>query len=168
MAPRVAIDTCVFIDVLTRGQAPGSAQRLADSIRLFRAAESGLVRATLCAIVPAEVAGASPMREVDGDRAETRRRRKAALDWIQGFAFDLVEVDRGLAEAAAELTAPYALKGPDALVLAAAIASGCETLYTWDERLLRIQGESGLRILTPEDYEPESGRPLAGVDTLTD
>src|SRR3954469_24724458 len=71
--------------------------------------------------------------------------RRFEADWP---SFEVVEVDAGLAEQAAELTVPEELRSLDALHLAAAllIASPGLTLATWDLRLHRAAQKRGLQV----------------------
>jgi predicted nucleic acid-binding protein len=67
-------------------------------------------------------------------------------DWIN---FDIVEVDRELAERAAEIARATRLRALDALHLAAALRLGDDapTFATWDARLHRAAHRHGLRTL---------------------
>lgn len=68
------------------------------------------------------------------------------VDWCD---FDIVEVDRGLTERAAELAISSGLRSLDALHLAAALtlSNGELTFATWDRRLHRAARAHGLRTL---------------------
>lgn len=72
-------------------------------------------------------------------------------DWL---AFDVVEVDRALAEHAAELATTTELRSLDAIHLAAALVLPVKelTVATWDVRLHRAAGKRGLRTL-PADLD---------------
>ncbi len=67
-------------------------------------------------------------------------------DWI---GCDVVELDRGLAEHAAQLAPSSGLRALDALHLAAALSLSTEGLLfaTWDTRLHRAARAHGLRTL---------------------
>ena len=69
-------------------------------------------------------------------------------DWL---AFDVVEVDRKLAEQAAELAISNELRSLDALHLAAALVLPREDLAvaTWDVRLHRAARDHGLDAFPP-------------------
>ncbi len=69
--------------------------------------------------------------------------RKIEREWL---SFDVIEVDRTLAEHAAELTLSSELRSLDALHLAAALVLPPEslTIATWDTRLHRAAREQGL------------------------
>jgi uncharacterized protein len=78
------------------------------------------------------------------DRAGGRKAvRRIERDWL---SFDVVEVDRILAEHAAELALTSDLRSMDALHLAAALVLPAEglTIATWDVRLHRAAREQGL------------------------
>lgn len=72
--------------------------------------------------------------------------RRFYEDWP---AFDVIEVDQDLAEHAAELATADALRGLDALHLAAALLLPRQdvTLATWDRRLHRATASRGLHLL---------------------
>lgn len=67
-------------------------------------------------------------------------------DWL---AFDVIEVDRALAEHAAQLALSAELRSLDALHLAAALVLPSEdlTVATWDGRLHRAACDQGLATL---------------------
>lgn len=69
--------------------------------------------------------------------------KRVESDWL---AFDVVEVDRELAEQAAELAISTELRSLDALHLAAALVLPAEdlTVATWDVRLHRAARDRGL------------------------
>ncbi len=58
-----------------------------------------------------------------------------------------IALDSAVFDHATELRARHGLKTPDALHLAAAIAAGCEELWTNDERLTRA-ADNRIRIVT--------------------
>ena len=71
---------------------------------------------------------------------------KVERDWTR---VDVIEVDKALAEHAAELAIHHRLRTLDALHLAAALAIADEdpTFVTWDADLHRAAREQGLRTL---------------------
>ena len=64
--------------------------------------------------------------------------------------FQVLPITSGAAERAAELRARYALRTPDALQVAVALASGCEAFLTNDSKLRRI---TDLRVLVLDELE---------------
>jgi hypothetical protein len=72
--------------------------------------------------------------------------RRVEEDWL---SFDVIEVDQGLAEHAAELALSTELRSLDALHLAAALLLAPEnlTVATWDARLHRAARGHGLETL---------------------
>lgn len=72
--------------------------------------------------------------------------KKVESDWL---AFDVVEVDRELAEHAAQLALSTELRSLDALHLAAALVLRAEdlTIATWGTRLHRAARDQGLDTL---------------------
>lgn len=79
-----------------------------------------------------------------GEPADAMRAKR---DWMVGC--DVVEIDPGLAEDAAQLAVTSGLRALDALHLAAALSLSGEglTFATWDARLHRAAREHGLRTL---------------------
>jgi len=73
--------------------------------------------------------------------------KRAMRDWVIGC--DVVELDRDLAEHAAQLAIASGLRALDALHLAAALSLSAECLIfaTWDARLHHAAREHGLRTL---------------------
>lgn len=78
-----------------------------------------------------------------GLRAGTRSTDRVRGDWSN---FDVVEVDQGLAERAAQLAVSSGLRALDALHLAAALSVPAPSILfaTWDTRLHRAAREHGL------------------------
>jgi uncharacterized protein len=72
--------------------------------------------------------------------------KRVERDWL---AFDVIEVDRALAEHAAQIALSAELRSLDALHLAAALVLPSEdlTIVTWDARLHRAALDQGLTTL---------------------
>ena len=132
---RVYPDACVVIDVV-QGE-PALRQRLNAALSpLSRAspevAYSDLTRLE-CRVKPLASANTSLLARYDRFFA------------TPGFV--RISLDAAVFDQATELRARHGLKTPDALHLAAAIASGCEELWTNDERLIQA-AENRIRIVT--------------------
>ncbi|MGC0273152.1 type II toxin-antitoxin system VapC family toxin [Pseudactinotalea sp. Z1739] len=154
VVPKVAIDSCVFVNVLCRGDDPGEPERFPHSVQVFEAVASGGLQAIISALVPAEVLGAHSIRGTAEKRDEMYRRRKDARAWLTNGNFMLVEVERTIVEQAADLAHTHQLKGADAVILASAIEAACDVLYTWDDDLLKVEGRVDVAIRTPDAYIP--------------
>jgi len=149
---RVCIDANVFIDVFVRPA--GRESRLPGSLWVLEAAERGEHQLVVPAHVIAETLCSGPMRP---DAARLRADRKANvtrfLAWLRDSRPLVVEVDSLLAQHAGELGQELEIKGPDALVLAAALRARCTVLYSWDDDdLTRHDGHpllDGLRVVNP-------------------
>ncbi|SFE54409.1 PIN domain-containing protein [Actinopolyspora alba] len=77
-----------------------------------------------------------------------------------------VSIDQRVARRAAELAPEHDLKGFDASILAAAELARCETLYTWDNDLLKIGDKiSGLTVCEPQI--PDSSTSDSSEDQLS-
>ncbi|MBV7702840.1 PIN domain-containing protein [Nocardia nova] len=150
--PRVAVDTCVVVDLLT-------------NVDPVRAANAGYLldghgtryEIVLPAIVLTEIAGTGEIRgnhlpaDVRGERVA------AAISWISASRFIVAELSERLARKAADLAVEHQLKGPDGSVLATAMAWRCGSLYTRDNGILKCAGKfHDLKILEPQaPPEPE-------------
>lgn len=146
--PRVLVDTSVLIEVLTRS--PQQPELLDPSLWVFEAAEQGIHRIVLPALVIAEVFGAHPMRGVDLPGPEREQRVQRAREWFRDADFLVVDVDQRLAEAAGQLSGQLQLKGGDAIMVAAAVTYGCGVLYSWDQDHLNCNGRvAALEIRAP-------------------
>jgi predicted nucleic acid-binding protein len=66
-----------------------------------------------------------------------------------GRALRFIEIDRRLLKAAAQLRATFKLKPPDAIQVAAALVSGCNSFLTNDRRIPAV---AGLKILQVKNY----------------
>jgi predicted nucleic acid-binding protein len=147
---RVAIDTCVLVNIMTGGKID-EAHWLEASTAVVRAAERGEYRLAISALVIAELAGTGAIR---GKNVPAKIRR-ARIGRVRAFmaeaGYMIVETDARTADKAADLAINHQLFGPDAIVLASALHSKAKILYTWDKDLLRLNGEFPLQILRPSD-----------------
>ncbi|MEO8578108.1 MAG: type II toxin-antitoxin system VapC family toxin [Gemmatimonadales bacterium] len=132
----IALDTSVFIYFIE--EHPRWID-IVDSILALASTDRELVTSELtlleCLVIP--------YRAGDQSLAE---RYEALLCRSRGLS--LIPVDRANLRAAAQLRARYGLKTPDALQIAAALATGSSSFVTNDRRLPEIPG---LRILQLRD-----------------
>ncbi len=63
----------------------------------------------------------------------------------------VVPIDIGIAKEGARLRSQYALRTPDALILASAMSEGAQAFLTNDTRLRRVERE-GITIIVLDDY----------------
>lgn len=125
----MAIDTAVVIYMIERHA------RFASLVRpLFEAADRGEVALVTSGVTLIEVM-VVPLRA--GDEALAAR-YEALL--TRGRGLTLVDLDRPLLRAAARLRATHAVRTPDALQLAAALARRCGCFLTNDRRLPSFPG----------------------------
>lgn len=128
---KVYLDTCVLI-YRVEGTEPYS-QAVATAVRSVPDADfciSDLVRLE-CLV--------GPIRRGD-DALRTVYER-------QFEHFTLVPLDRAVFELAAEFRARTSLRIPDGLHAAAAVAHGCDELWTNDTRLDRLAGTLSVRVV---------------------
>ena len=137
----LAVDTAIFIYWIE--EHPRWVTLLDE---LFRAADSGKLALVTSAVTLLEVL-VVPYRAGDIFLAE---RYEALL--TRGRGLRLVDLDRAQLRAAAQLRAVRpALKTPDALQVAAALAAGCTALLTNDRDIPSV---AGLRILQLASFDP--------------
>ncbi len=134
----VALDTSVFIYFIEEDPT-----FLPVITPLFRQADDGKRSLTTSGLTLLEVL-VVPYRA--GHR-ELAKRYEALLTRSRGVR--LVDVTREQLRAAAQLRAATGVKTPDALQLAAALATGCTAFVTNDRRLPRIPG---LRVIQLASY----------------
>ena len=128
---RVCVDTSVFLAVFARET--DLPERLEPSLWVLEGAQAGQHEIVIPATVISEIAGAPVMRPQGKAAAERRARTLDRFtQWLVDNQFLIVDVDRRLASRAAQLCQQYELRGPDACVLAAALATNCSALYSWD------------------------------------
>lgn len=124
----VAIDTAIVIYLMERHE------KYLPVVRpLFEAADRGALELVTSAVTLLEVL-VVPYRAGDTDLAA---RYEAILTRSRGVT--LVDLDRPLLRAAAQLRAVYGVRTPDALQLAAALGRRCGCFLTNDRRLPDIR-----------------------------
>jgi uncharacterized protein len=126
---RVAIDTCVFIYFMESDVA-----WLPVLLPLFEAVGAGdgaLVTSSLTLLEVLVI----PYRAGDLAIAE---RYEALLSRSRGLS--MIDMDRSILRAAAQLRAKFRLKTPDSIQIAAALASRCTSFITSDRKIPDIPG----------------------------
>jgi predicted nucleic acid-binding protein len=135
----VALDTAVFIYLIQEHP-----QFLLVVEPIFRALDAGTLSAVTSSLTLLEVL-VVPYRTGDVALAESYER---ILTGSRGLR--LVDLGRAQLRTAAQLRARHAgLRTPDALQLAAALATGCTTFVTNDRRLPAL---AGLRVVQLADW----------------
>lgn len=161
---RVAVDSCVIVNVLTSGGVDEPAW-LPASQAVLRAAEAGQFEVTISTVTIAEVFGDGGTRGNHLTKDARRENIAAARTWLTEHRFLVVETDATLARKAAELAVEHQLKGADAIVLASAVRAGARHLCTWDDGLLKVGSLlDGLSVVSPADVPLE--RDLFGSITV--
>lgn len=112
---------------------------------IFAAIDAGLLEGVTSGVTLLETL-VTPYRAGNRSLAE---RYEALLTRSRGIR--LLDLQRPLLRAAAQLRASVQVKTPDALQLAAALATNCAVYITNDRNLPRVQG---LRVLQLRDYLP--------------
>jgi hypothetical protein len=153
-APRVFIDTCLLVN-LAIGAATSDEQ---DKLPASRGVIEAILNKKMCGymsvITIAELLGNGEIRGNHISRQERHRRIKTAQAWLQNSPIISVEADSTLAFEAGKLAQQHQLKGPDALILASSLRIQAKTLYTWDNGLLKINGNiNDIDIVKPSTYQ---------------
>lgn len=110
---------------------------------VFAEFESGTVRGSSSYVTLVEVL-VKPLKE--GQRAVADRYREVLLN---ARSFDLMPLDRGVAESSARIRAQYGFKTPDAIQLASAVQAGAGAFVTNDKALRQF---SEVDVLILDDY----------------
>lgn len=147
---RASVDTCVLVNIMTGGEVD-DADWLEWSLSVVEAAERGDYRLTISALVIAELAGTPTIRGSHIPPRVRHRRVNAVRDFFSSAGYLVVDLDQRTAMHASELATRHQLFGPDAIVLASALAANSFVLYTWDEGLLKLNGEFNMPILRPSE-----------------
>jgi predicted nucleic acid-binding protein len=153
--PRVAVDTCVFVNIITNG-ARDDASWLKFSRRVVNRALEGKYRLVVPTLVIAEVAGNGKIRGDHLSRNERSVQVAAFREWLDKARFLEVELDSHTARLAADLAIANQLKGGDAAVLACALTAKADVLYTWDDGLLKLRDTAGISIAKPSILDDEN------------
>ena len=135
------IDTSVLIKLIIDEDGSDEAEAIWDSADALVSAATLVVEAR-AALAAAWRAGRLTRRQFDGAKAEL-----AGL--IEELA--LVEVDGELIEEAAELAEQDALRGYDALHLAAALRVGADVFSSADTARCRVAGSHSFPVANPLD-----------------
>lgn len=147
---RVAVDTSVVVNFLTGGR-NDRPEWLEHSTWIFEAAQGGVHRLVIPALVLAEVAGDPESRGSQIPKRDRHRRVVKVREWLVGGGFLVADIDERVARRAAELAVEYQLRGADACVAAAAEVNRCRTLYSWDKDHLKLDGcLDGTRVTQPQ------------------
>ncbi|WP_157734741.1 type II toxin-antitoxin system VapC family toxin [Actinopolyspora erythraea] len=164
LLPRVAVDTCVIIATLLE---PDPHQQRQEPSKWVFEQHNLAHTVVLPSIVAPELLGAGSIRGSHGGKHERAQRIQDAQRWlISSREFVFVSIDQRVARRAAELALEHDLKGTDASILAAAELARCETLYTWDNDLLKIGDRiSGLTVCEPKI--PDSSTSDSSEDQLS-
>lgn len=153
---RVAVDTCILINVLTGG-AGEDPSRLVHARWVLEQAIKGETTLFLPAMVLPELAGNSAVRDTALARPERERRLAKVVSWIHNARFTVIELDDRNARAAARLAEEHQLKPADASILACALGARVGQLLTWDGKLLALDPVvEGLSITEPLMTGPQT------------
>jgi predicted nucleic acid-binding protein len=159
--PRIYVDTCVYLDLLTKNAEPHQdtgEPRWVSAKALFDAVNDDRVVLGASALIEAEVLCVPAVREgAQGTMDHIR-------GWFTAEATAWTDVDRFLAREAARLAGAWHVKranprkrlgGADAVHLAAAVRLGCDYLMTNDGGFPIGHEVQGVRVLRPTIVWPE-------------
>lgn len=153
--PRIYVDTCVYLDLLTKNEEahPDTGiPRWVSAKALFDAVNDDRVTLAASALIEAEVQCVGAVRDGTGPILEMVR------GWFTAEATQWTDVDRFLATEAARLARAWhssradtrkRLGGADATHLAAAVRLGCDYLMTHDGGFPLGQDVEGVKVGRP-------------------
>ncbi len=147
--PRVAVDTCVLLNVLINGanDDPGWLPRSRWVLDEHRRTHE----VVLPALVLAELGGAPHVRGNHIESSERKRRVHAVHNWIRENRFVIIDIDERVGIEASLLAPRWQLSGSDAAILAAVKLWEIPTLYTWDSGLLKVGDQiPGVSVVEPQ------------------
>lgn len=150
--PNVYVDSCVVVSVFAASSNATDQARLKPSLWVLSAGQRGIYRLTMSPLVIAEVLGSGNIRGSQVLPDDRARRVANVYEYFRNNELLYVELDQFLALEAANLAVAHQLKGPDAVHLASALRAGCTILYTWDNDLLKLDGNDalgGMRCVEP-------------------
>lgn len=127
---RVAIDSCLFISLFLEEDEILNAQTEA----VMRHEGFEVVLSTLVGV---EGVGGNGMRKGANTGPIDNQEVKAARDFFDSADVLWMEVNRRVMLRARDYCTNFLIKPPDAIVLACAVESGCEHLFTNDEGLIK-------------------------------
>lgn len=142
---KAAVDTCLFLELFLE-ERTRFAHGVADLL------ENPEFELHVPTIVGVEAITSVSMRQ----GAERPPIKNAAIDAAKKFFRELnciyIELDKRAMETAQELGVQYAIKPPDAAVLACAIEAECDYLFTKDDKLIkRVRGIKNIRVCHPPE-----------------
>lgn len=143
---KVYFDSCVFLALFL-----GEKDRAEPAGAAITLAEQHLVRGYISPLTVAETVGAPSLRAPQGRPTEAQARRlDRARDYFLATNLQYLDIAQVAAERAMEHAVTFQLKGADALHLALAQLAHCEELYTYDDKLLKVDTQvAGLCVRTP-------------------
>lgn len=155
---RIYWDACTFISRIQ-----GDVGRIADLEFITDEAAAGKVQIVTSAL---SIAEACHIRR-DCSADEKLRDIEAIGKFFDNDYIHVIQLTRKIATEAAKIAVQQGLKPPDAIHLATAIGSNCQIVHTYDDKLLKRDGQVGsppLTIKTP----PAAQRGLFDDQTESD
>ncbi|MFI6725636.1 type II toxin-antitoxin system VapC family toxin [Streptomyces atratus] len=158
-APRVYLDSCVFIEVIKGVTRAGGDHddKFEACLQLLRDFEQGVCSLVMSELVYTETfhrgeVSLNDKRRSQLARGATRDRAGDLIDgWFQRPEIIRVEVHQEIAEQARRLALRHTLDSHDAVHLVTAQDEGCKRFITLDEKLIKrvADADLGLRVELP-------------------
>lgn len=126
--PRVMVDTCPIISVITHETDKNGVNRYSETMAILNAAQNGHIHIVMPTMVIAEF-GSS-----EAEPPETFA--DAIRNWVHEPYIRVVDLTEEIALEAQKVMRSNALKPADAIILASALHTEVEVLYTYDQRHL--------------------------------
>lgn len=138
MAPKVVLDTNVFLNVINREEPHyGPSKELLDLV------DAGEARAIVSVITIAEL---STGYHLVGDESG---RKEFMLHLLSSENYEVADVDVGVADSAGRIRAETGLRLPDSIIVASGLREGADLIVTRDEEFLKAS--EYLKPATPEE-----------------
>lgn len=138
MAPKVVLDTNVFLNVINREEPHyGPSRELLDLI------DAGEARAIVSVITIAEL---STGYHLVGDESGWK---EFMVHLLSSGNYEVVDMDVGVADSAGRIRAETGLRLPDSIIVASGLREGADLIVTLDEEFLKAS--EYLKPATPED-----------------
>lgn len=143
-------DACIFHSLF------GNEKTVESCKRIEKAAQDGRAQIYTSAVTFVECAWVKTETDPTGNLKKLSPKHEEVIaGYFQRSYIVVINCDRNIAEASRKLLWQYPLHPKDAIHIASAVAQQVDVLHSFDEHLLRLDGQiSGLKICRP-DRDPD-------------
>ncbi|QRP60576.1 type II toxin-antitoxin system VapC family toxin [Corynebacterium minutissimum] len=132
---RVVLDTCALIYLFLDHPHIPKAKSYADSVEFV--IESDAYEVFIPTMVGVELLGTPAMRAGASTPPISNAAVNKAKDFLFRRDFTLVEADSFVMETAGELCLERLIRPADAMIVASGIAASCQSVFTYDDKLIK-------------------------------